>query len=103
MAKALFRHGASVAILGRNKSKLDKAAQSILNESKNGSNVVIALPTDVRFYDQLEASFKTTFEKLGRIDYVVCGAAGNFLCAAEGLSPNAFKTVVEIDLIGTFK
>jgi len=32
----------------------------------------------------------------------VNGAAGNFLCAAEELSPNGFGTVVDIDLKGTF-
>lgn len=30
------------------------------------------------------------------------GAAGNFLCPLERLSFNAFKTVVEIDTLGTF-
>ena len=38
----------------------------------------------------------------GKIDIVVNGAAGNFLCAAEELSPNGFGTVVDIDLKGTF-
>jgi NAD(P)-dependent dehydrogenase (short-subunit alcohol dehydrogenase family) len=32
----------------------------------------------------------------------VAGAAGNFLCAAENLSPNGFKTVIDIDLLGSF-
>lgn len=36
------------------------------------------------------------------MDILVNGAAGNFLCPAEALSANAFKTVIEIDLIGTF-
>jgi len=33
----------------------------------------------------------------------VNGAAGNFLSSFENLSPNAFRTVIEIDLIGTFQ
>ena len=36
------------------------------------------------------------------MDVLVCGAAGNFLAAAESLSPNGFKTVIEIDLLGSF-
>uniref|UniRef100_A0A8B9MZX1 Peroxisomal 2,4-dienoyl-CoA reductase [(3E)-enoyl-CoA-producing] n=1 Tax=Accipiter nisus TaxID=211598 RepID=A0A8B9MZX1_9AVES len=32
----------------------------------------------------------------------VGGAAGNFLCPASALSFNAFKTVIDIDTIGTF-
>ena len=38
----------------------------------------------------------------GRLDVLVNGAAGNFICAAENLSPNGFGTVVDIDLKGTF-
>jgi peroxisomal 2,4-dienoyl-CoA reductase len=43
-----------------------------------------------------------TAEKFGKVDIVVNGAAGNFLCKAEDLSPNGFGTVVDIDLKGTF-
>jgi NAD(P)-dependent dehydrogenase (short-subunit alcohol dehydrogenase family) len=46
--------------------------------------------------------YERTTEEFGAIDIVVSGAAGNFLAAATNLSPNAFKTVVDIDLIGTF-
>lgn len=40
--------------------------------------------------------------RLGRLDIVVNCAAGNFLAAAEQLSANGFKTVMEIDALGTF-
>jgi peroxisomal 2,4-dienoyl-CoA reductase len=43
-----------------------------------------------------------TIDRFGKIDIVVNGAAGNFLCQAEDLSPNGFGTVVDIDLKGTF-
>ncbi|MDO4593352.1 MAG: SDR family oxidoreductase, partial [Comamonadaceae bacterium] len=38
----------------------------------------------------------------GAIDVLVSGAAGNFIAPAAELSPNGFKTVVDIDLNGTF-
>jgi 2,4-dienoyl-CoA reductase [(3E)-enoyl-CoA-producing], peroxisomal len=41
-------------------------------------------------------------KQYGKLDILVNGAAGNFLCPPEALSPNAFKTVIDIDLIGTF-
>jgi 2,4-dienoyl-CoA reductase [(3E)-enoyl-CoA-producing], peroxisomal len=44
----------------------------------------------------------TTVERFGRLDIAVNGAAGNFLCPAEEMSPNGFGTVVDIDLKGTF-
>src|SRR3546814_5695336 len=40
--------------------------------------------------------------ELGAMDIVVSGAAGNFLAPALGMSANAFRTVVDIDLNGTF-
>jgi len=40
--------------------------------------------------------------KFGRLDVLVNGAAGNFLASASKLSSNGFKTVLEIDTIGTF-
>jgi NAD(P)-dependent dehydrogenase (short-subunit alcohol dehydrogenase family) len=50
----------------------------------------------------LQAAIDATRDALGPIDVLVCGAAGNFLCRAEDMSPNGFRTVVEIDLIGSF-
>src|SRR5436309_2094662 len=52
--------------------------------------------------DQIEKAIVATVERFGKIDIVVNGAAGNFLCAAEELSSNGFGTVVDIDLKGTF-
>ena len=46
--------------------------------------------------------FPASCRELGRLDIVVNGAAGNFICLAENLSPNGFGTVVDIDLKGTF-
>ncbi|MGT2430506.1 SDR family NAD(P)-dependent oxidoreductase [Cupriavidus basilensis] len=43
-----------------------------------------------------------TRDELGPIDIVISGAAGNFVAPALGMSANGFKTVVDIDLIGTF-
>ncbi len=52
--------------------------------------------------EAVEKAVAQTIEQFGKIDIVVNGAAGNFLCAAEELSPNGFGTVVDIDLKGTF-
>jgi peroxisomal 2,4-dienoyl-CoA reductase len=62
----------------------------------------IAVAADVRQPAEVENAVARTVEAFGKIDIVVNGAAGNFLCAAEELSPNGFGTVVDIDLKGTF-
>jgi NAD(P)-dependent dehydrogenase (short-subunit alcohol dehydrogenase family) len=48
------------------------------------------------------AALQCTQERLGFIDVLISGAAGNFLGSAAGMSSNAFKAVVDIDLLGTF-
>jgi peroxisomal 2,4-dienoyl-CoA reductase len=56
----------------------------------------------VRDPDAVAAVIARAVDRFGKLDTLVCGAAGNFLAPAAGLSPNAFKTVVDIDLVGTF-
>ncbi|KAJ3288307.1 hypothetical protein HDU79_004953 [Rhizoclosmatium sp. JEL0117] len=101
IATALVRHGASVAIVGRTQSKLE-SAKATIEAATSSTNKVLCIAADVRSFEAINAAVSATAAKFGRLDFVVCGAAGNFLCAAEDLSPNAFKTVVDIDLVGTF-
>jgi peroxisomal 2,4-dienoyl-CoA reductase len=98
VARALAEAGAQVALVSRKPENLEPAAAKI-NEA---GGVAVALPADVRDYEQVTRAVAATVERFGRLDIVVNGAAGNFLCAAEELSPNGFGTVVDIDLKGTF-
>jgi peroxisomal 2,4-dienoyl-CoA reductase len=98
VARALAEAGAAVALVSRKLDHLEPAAQAI-NDS---GGKAIAVATDVRQPEEIEKAVAQTVEQLGKIDIVVNGAAGNFLCAAEELSPNGFGTVVDIDLKGTF-
>src|SRR5262245_7516633 len=90
--------GANVAICGRTQERLDKAADNLRALGAK----VFAKVADVRQTPALQAAMDETRTVLGAIDVLVCGAAGNFLCRAEDMSPNGFKTVVDIDLIGSF-
>jgi peroxisomal 2,4-dienoyl-CoA reductase len=77
------------------------ALQATVGEgSKIGEAFAVA--ADVRKPEEIEKAIAATIERFGKIDIVVNGAAGNFLCKAEELSPNGFGTVVDIDLKGTF-
>ena len=60
------------------------------------------MAADVRDFDSVEQSMKRAQESLGNFDIVISGAAGNFVAPALGMSSKGFKTVVDIDLIGTF-
>jgi peroxisomal 2,4-dienoyl-CoA reductase len=98
IARALAEAGASVALVSRKLEHLEPAAQAI---NENGGRA-LAVVADVRSPEDVERAVATTVEHFGKLDIAINGAAGNFLCTAEELSPNGFGTVVDIDLKGTF-
>lgn len=98
VAKNFAALGANIAICGRTQEKLDAAAE----ELRALGAKVCAVAADVRDIAALEAAFARSKSELGPMDVLVCGAAGNFLVPAEKLSANGFKTVIDIDLLGSF-
>lgn len=111
VARALAEAGANVALVSRSTEHLAPAAQAINDarggsptgaEVSNNSGEAFAVAADVRNPEEVGKAIAATIERFGKIDVVVNGAAGNFLCKAEELSPNGFGTVVDIDLKGTF-
>jgi len=98
VAKNFAALGANIAICGRSQEKLDAAAADL----RAFGTKVCAVGADVRDNAALEAAFEKSKAELGAMDVLVCGAAGNFLAPAEKLSANGFKTVIDIDLLGSF-
>lgn len=98
MAKRFGQLGARVAICGRTAEKLNAAAQEI---ASTGATVLTHL-VDVRDYDGVGGMMQRIVSEFGSLDGLVNNAAGNFLAASEDLSPNAFKAVVDIVLMGSF-
>lgn len=95
IAEAFARQGAKVAVLSRSQEKVDAAVKFL-------GVGALGFSADVRDYDAVADAVGKTREAFGLIDVVVSGAAGNFLAPAKKLSANAFKTVIDIDLLGTF-
>jgi peroxisomal 2,4-dienoyl-CoA reductase len=98
VARALSEHGAKVAITSRKMENLDPMKKAI----EEGGGECFAVAADVRDYEAVEKAIAETVEHFGKIDIVVNGAAGNFLCWSNELSSNGFGTVVDIDTKGTF-
>ena len=94
--------GAHIAICGRTQDKLDGAAVGLRELNAHVGGKVLPVAADVRDPAALDAAIARTQAEVGQIDVLVAGAAGNFLCPAEELSPNGFKTVIDIDLMGSF-
>jgi len=92
-------HGADAVIIGR---KIEKGEASAKKLSEATGQRCIFAQADVRKPEQLKAAAKKCIDTFGKIDFVICGAAGNFLSPISGLSENGFATVVGIDTIGTY-
>ncbi|XP_063077955.1 peroxisomal 2,4-dienoyl-CoA reductase [(3E)-enoyl-CoA-producing] isoform X2 [Engraulis encrasicolus] len=99
IAEVFMRHGCDVVIASRNLERLTEAADKL---TKATGRRCLALAVDVRQPDTINAAVDQTLQELGRIDILINNAAGNFLCPASSLSFNAFKTVLEIDTMGTY-
>jgi peroxisomal 2,4-dienoyl-CoA reductase len=93
--------GGKVALISRRIKELQNVAENLMKESKS-----IAKGYQLDLKRSNESDYEKVVDEIlkdfGRIDVLVNGAAGNFLADAEKISLNAFKTVIEIDTIGTF-
>lgn len=95
IAKRFAELGAKVAVVGRNAEKAQAAAAEL------GAGA-LGLSADVRDYGAIRGAMEQASHANGAFDIVISGAAGNFLSPALGMSANAFRTVIDIDLNGTF-
>ncbi len=98
IARGFAQAGAKVAVMSRSEEKVE-AAVALLK--KDGSDA-FGSAADVRDVDAVSNAFTKTHEHCGKIDVLISGAAGNFPALAHDLSPNGFKAVVDIDLLGSF-
>lgn len=98
IAHAFAQAGAKVSVISRSQDKVNSA----VNELKSHGGEVIGFSTDVRDYAKTQETLKQTHDQLGLIDVLVSGAAGNFPAPAMGMSANGFKSVIDIDVLGTF-
>ncbi len=98
IATEFGRLGASVGILSRDENH--RAAGVAAVEATGGT--ALAAPCDIRDPDSVAHAFDAVEGRLGPIDVLVNNAAGNFPVPAEDMSPNAWRTVVDIVLNGTF-
>lgn len=90
--------GARVAIVGRRADPLKATVDDI---GRVGGKAAFST-CDVRDAASVRAAFDEVESTLGPINALINNAAGNFLCASEDLSDNAFDAVVKIVLYGTF-
>ena len=100
IAETYARHGAKVAVMSRSADKVAAAVERL--SAISSPEMARGYSADVRDFEAVSGALTAASDEFGPIDIVVSGAAGNFICPAEKLSANGFKTVIDIDLVGTF-
>lgn len=102
IARAYARRGWAVSVLSRSQDNVDAAVATLAQEGEPGSPVPSGHAADVRDAEAVSTALAGAAAQHGPIDALVSGAAGNFVAPANELSSNGFRTVVDIDLLGTF-
>lgn len=98
IARAFARAGATVGVASRKRERVDAAVEALSAPARPAHGYA----ADVRDPAAVGAALAQFSASAGTIDVLVSGAAGNFPAAALEMSPNGFKSVVDIDLLGTF-
>jgi NAD(P)-dependent dehydrogenase (short-subunit alcohol dehydrogenase family) len=98
VAEAFAEAGGRVAVASRNPQKV---ASTVASLRQHGSDAM-GFSADVRDMSALEAGMAEVHQAFGGIDVLISGAAGNFPAMADALSSNGFRSVLEIDTLGTF-
>lgn len=98
IAEAFASQGAQVAVASRSQEKVDDTVRAL---TEKGAATALGAAFDVRDPEAVALGLKGFHEAMGDFDVLVSGAAGNFPALAAEMSVNAFKTVIDIDLMGT--
>jgi peroxisomal 2,4-dienoyl-CoA reductase len=98
ICRVLGGHGASITIASRKHDVLEAAVDELRSEGVDAAFGVC----DVRDAEAVRSVIDRVVADRGRLDIVVNDAAGNFPAPMSKISPNGFKAVVDIDLLGTY-
>jgi len=98
IAQAFGRQEAHVTVASRKPENVETATKSLMADGVDAFGQC----ADVRDFDAVGAVFERATQRFGPVDVLVSGAAGNFLAEAKNISANGFKSVIDIDLLGSF-
>ena len=88
--------GARVVVCGRRPEPLDETVEL------DPDGRIEAQACDIREEDQVEALVEGVCERHRRIDLLVNNAGGQYLAPAEDITPKGFRTVIRLNVEGTW-
>jgi len=97
-AMELARLGATVVGCGRRTEPLEQFVADV--EAEGGRAEFEAM--DIRDEEAVDRFIDGVVERHGRIDVLVNNAGGQFLSPAEAITPKGFRTVIELNVMGTW-
>jgi citronellol/citronellal dehydrogenase len=95
----MARCGADVVVLGRRAEPIEDCAKLIQQLGRKA----VAIPTDIRLPDQIDAAMRRIKDEFGRLDILVNNAGGQFVTPARELNNKGFETVIRNNLIGSWQ
>jgi len=98
IALGFARLGANVAIASRKAENLEPTAA----EMRALGAECLALPTNIREVDQVEALVRQTLDRFGAIDCLINNAGGQFPARPSAISDNGWRAVIDLNLNGTW-
>jgi NAD(P)-dependent dehydrogenase (short-subunit alcohol dehydrogenase family) len=98
LAIAFAKHGASVAVVARREEPLQETVRRV--EEIGGQATYRLL--DIRDEQAVEDTVDDLWRTLGRIDVLINNAGGNFLSPAANMRAKGFRSVIDINVVGTF-
>lgn len=98
IALAFARFGANVVIASRKPENLTPTAEEI----SAGGAQCLAVPTNIRETEQVDALVRQSIERFGAIDFLVNNAGGQFPARPSDISDRGWRAVVDLNLNGTW-